>query len=213
MTTTINAQTVAPTGLVITTDSNGDLQLQSNGTSVVTITNTYFVGINNTAPTTALSVSGNSYLGNTSVIGTLTLPGNSTSIATILTNAAENINVVSTYANATPTNYYVGSQSVLYYTGSATANWTVNVAFSSTTSLNTAMATGQAVTVTFLVTQGATAYYNNTFKVDNVTVTPKWQGGTTPTSGNVSGIDAYVYTIIKTGASTYTVLAGLTQFK
>jgi hypothetical protein len=74
------------------------------------------------------------------------------------------------------------------------------------------MATGQAVTVAFLATNGGPAYYNNAVTVDGVSVTPKWQGGTAPTQGNASSIDIYTYTIIKTGSAAYTVLASQTRF-
>ena len=110
-------------------------------------------------------------------------------------------------------NYDVTTQSVLYYTSNASANWTVNFRGSSGTSLNTLMSIGQSITVAFLVTQGATAYYNNGWQIDGTAVTPKWQGGTAPTAGNASGIDVYTYTITKTASATYTVLASLTQFK
>jgi hypothetical protein len=43
-------------------------------------------------------------------------------------------------------------------------------------------------------------------------VTPKWQGGTAPTSGNASSIDSYTYVIIKTGSAAFTVLASVTKF-
>jgi hypothetical protein len=49
--------------------------------------------------------------------------------------------------------------------------------------------------------------------IDGTSVTPKWQGGSAPTSGNASGIDVYSYTIIKTGSAAYNVLASITQFK
>jgi len=75
------------------------------------------------------------------------------------------------------------------------------------------MSTGQSVTAAFLVTQGATAYYNSTVQVDGTTITPKWQGGTAPSAGNASAIDTYVYTIIKTGSAAFTILASQTQFK
>jgi hypothetical protein len=75
------------------------------------------------------------------------------------------------------------------------------------------MSIGQSVTVAFLVTQGGTAYFNNAVQVDGSSVTPKYQGGTAWTAGNTSGIDAYVYTIIKTANATFTVLASQTQFK
>lgn len=141
-----------------------------------------------------------------------TLSGTTSLLASIITNAAEVATVSATAATGT-INYDVSTQAVLYYTTNASANWTLNVRHSSGTSLNTAMATGQAITITFLVTQGGTAYYNNVFQIDGSSVTPKWQGGTAPTSGNASGIDVYTYTIIKTGSATFTVLASQTQFK
>jgi hypothetical protein len=109
-------------------------------------------------------------------------------------------------------NYDVTTQAVLYYTSNASANWTVNFRGSSGTSLNTLMATGESLTVAFFVTQGATAYYNSVVQVDGSTVTPKFQGGTAWASGNASSIDAYTYTIVKTGSAAFTVFAAQTKF-
>ena len=106
------------------------------------------------------------------------------------------------------------TQAVLYYTSNATANWTPNIRGNSGTTLNSTLAVGQSITVAFMVTQGATAYYASAHQIDGVSVTPKWQGGTAPTTGNINGIDAYTYTIIKTAATpTYVMLAAQTQFK
>lgn len=74
------------------------------------------------------------------------------------------------------------------------------------------MATGESMSVTFMVTQGGTAYYNSAIQVDGSSVTPRWQGGTAPTAGNASGIDVYTYVIIKTGNAAFTVLASQTRF-
>jgi hypothetical protein len=63
-----------------------------------------------------------------------------------------------------------------------------------------------------LATQGATAYYNSAVTIDGNSVTPKWQGGSAPTSGNASSIDSYNYVIIKTGSAAFTVLASVTKF-
>ena len=51
-------------------------------------------------------------------------------------------------------------------------------------------------------------------QVDGTTsgVTTEWQGGSAPTEGNASAIDAYQYTVIKTGDAAFTVLASITQF-
>ena len=145
--------------------------------------------------------------------GTQSFTGSTSVLASVLTNAAEVCTVSATAATGTIA-YYPSTQSVLYYTSNASANWTVNLTFSSGTTMNTAMSTGQSLTVAFLVTQGSTAYYNSSVQVDGTTsgVTTKWQGGA-PSAGNASGIDVYTYTIIKTASATFTVLASQTQFK
>jgi hypothetical protein len=141
-----------------------------------------------------------------------TFSGSTSVAATKLTNAKEVTTISATAATGT-IDYDVTTQSVLYYTSDASANWTVNFRGSSGTSLDTLMSTGESMTVAFLVTQGATAYYNSAVQVDGSSVTPKWQGGTAPTAGNASGVDAYTYTIVKTGSATFTVFAAQTQFK
>jgi len=144
---------------------------------------------------------------------TQTFSGSSSATAIVLNDAAEVATVSATAATGT-INYDITTQSVLYYTSNASANWTVNFRGSSGTSLNTLMSTGQSMTVAFLVTQGATAYYNSAVQVDGTTsgVTTRWLGGA-PTAGNASGIDSYRYLVIKTGSATFTVLASNTQFK
>jgi len=129
-----------------------------------------------------------------------------------LTNTGEVATVSATAATGT-INYDVITQSVLFYTTSASANWTLNIRGNSSTSLNTFMATGQSISIAFLVTQGATAYYNNAVTIDGTSVTPQWQGGAAPTSGNASGVDIYTYTAVKTASATYNVFASQTQFK
>ena len=105
------------------------------------------------------------------------------------------------------------TQSVLYYKTNASANWTLNVRGSNVISLDSIMATGESITLVFKVTNGATAYYQSAFQIDSASVTPKWQGGLTPTAGNASSIDAFCITITKTGSATFAVEASLTQFK
>lgn len=186
MASTINA---AVGGIVSTADSSGALNIQTSGTTAISITSGQAV----------------------TFAGTANLSGSSSTLGAVLTDAAETTTVSATAATGT-INYDVTTQSVLYYTSNAAANWTVNFRGSSGTSLNTLLATGQTITVVFLVTQGSPAYYNNVVQVDGVTVTPKYQGGTAWSAGNASSIDAYTYTIIKTASATYTVLASQTKF-
>lgn len=141
-----------------------------------------------------------------------TFSGSTSVAAAKLTNALEVATISATAATGT-INYDVTTQSVLYYTTNASANWTVNFRGSSGTSLDTLMSTGESITVAFLVTQGSTPYYNSAVQVDGSSVTPKYQGGTAWTAGNASSIDAYTYTIVKTGSAAFTVFAAQTQFK
>jgi len=129
----------------------------------------------------------------------------------LLTTIRETATVSATAATGT-VQFDASTQVVLYYTTSASGNFTVNFRGTSTVSLDSVMSTGQSLSATFLVTNGATAYYNSAVTIDGSSVTPKWQGGTAPTSGNASSIDSYTYVIIKTGSATFTVLASQTKF-
>lgn len=144
--------------------------------------------------------------------GTQTFNGTSGKLALKLLNGAEPATISATVATGT-INYDICTQSIIYYTSNASANWTVNFRCSSGTTLNTAMATGDVVTVTFLVTQGGTAFYNNVVTVDSGANTPKYQGGTAWSAGNINSVDAYTYAITKTANATFTVFASQTQFK
>ena len=172
--------------------------LKGNGTSAFTAAT---AGTDFVAPGTA-----------TTFTATQTFTGSTSSIAAVFQDAAEVTTISATVATGT-IQYDVTTQSVLYYTSNASANWTVNIRGNATTSLDTLMTTGQAVTIVFLVTQGATAYYNNAVTIDGASVTPKWQGGFAPTFGNTSSVDAYSYSIVKTGSAAFTVFAAQTQFK
>jgi hypothetical protein len=133
--------------------------------------------------------------------------GTTTKIEEVL----EKITVSATAATGT-INFDALTQGALYYTTDASGNWTLNVRGDSGTSLDTVMATGESLTVVFLVTQGSTAYYNSAFQIDGNAVTPKWQGGSAPTEGTASGVDVYTYAIVKTGSATFTVFASVVDF-
>ena len=139
-------------------------------------------------------------------IGRVTLNG-----AGKIQQVAEKVTTTATAATGTVA-YDVITQAVLNYTTSASGNWTLNIRGDGSNSLNSIMDTGESVTITHLVAQGGTAYYNNAVQVDGSGVTPKWQGGEAPTEGNINGIDVYAYTVIKTADATFTVLASQTVF-
>ena len=126
-------------------------------------------------------------------------------------NLAEKATISATAATGT-INYDVVTQAVLYFTSAATGNFTVNIRGDSSTTLNNIMDTGESITIAFLVTCTGSAYYNNAVTIDGSSVTPEWQGGSAPSAGNANSIDAYVYTIFKTGDAAFTALASQTQF-
>lgn len=123
----------------------------------------------------------------------------------------ESVSVSATAATGT-VQVSVKTNTVFYYTSSATANWTFNFRGDGSTTLDSYLATGKSITVVFLVTQGVTAFYPTAFTADGTSVTPKWLSGTAPTGGNASSVDSYSFTIIKTAAATYTILASQARF-
>jgi hypothetical protein len=204
----------APAGGVTTITFGSTGLTPSTATSgAVTVAGTLAIGNGGTGATTLAGANIPVTNVANSFTGTQTFTGSSSATAIVLNDAAEVATVSATAATGT-INYDITTQSVLYYTSNASANWTVNFRASSGTSLNTLMSTGQSMTVAFLVTQGSTAYYNSSVQIDGTTsgVTVRWLGGA-PAAGNASGIDSYRYLIIKTGSATFTVLASNTQFK
>lgn len=125
--------------------------------------------------------------------------------------STETINLVASAATGT-INFDALTASVWHYTTNATGNATLNFRGSSSVSMNTLLATGQSITLAWIQTNGATAYYPTTFQVDGSAVTPKWATGTAPTAGNASANDVYTFTIVKTASATYTVYASVTKF-
>lgn len=122
----------------------------------------------------------------------------------IVISPEERTTISATAATGT-VDFDASTQGVLYYTTDASGNWTLNVRGTSGTTLNSVLATGDAITIAFLVTNGATAYYQTAFNIDGSAVTPKYSGGTAPAAGNASAIDIYTYTIVKTASETFTV--------
>jgi hypothetical protein len=140
---------------------------------------------------------------------------NKTLTAPIITDAVirgfeEDVNVVASAATGT-INFDVSTASVWFYTSNASANHTLNFRYSSGATLSSVLPVGDAITLVWLNTNGATPYYPNVIQIDGTTVTPKVPAAIS--AGNASSIDAYSFTIIKTAATpTYTVLETQTKF-
>ena len=199
MATTINADT--SNGLKITSDTSGIVEIQNAGTTKLTV--------NSSGATVAGTLAATAVTGDGSRL--TSLPSAGLNDYSTFVNSTEKVTVSATAATGT-INYDTGTQSVVYYTSAAAGDWTVNFRHSSGATLNSKMATGEAITLVHLVTLTGAEYRNTTVQVDGSSITPEWQGGSAPTEGNANSVDSYTYTIIKTGDAAFTILAALVQF-
>ena len=153
--------------------------------------------------------------------------GNTTNYSSLVTEARDNditgtLTVHSmledadyvTGAAATGTiNFDAKGRNVLWYSQNATGDVTLNFRGDGSTTLDTMMDATEVLTTSFVMPNGATA-----FKVASVTcgagasTTVQWANGASYPAGTASATDVYVFTIIKTGANAFTVLASQSTF-
>ena len=116
-------------------------------------------------------------------------------------------------APAASFNFDAETQNVSWNTLATTQDVSLNFRGSGTVSLNNHMDVGDILTATMVLTNGATAY-----KIDAVTIDGsapaaiRWAGGVSFPPGAANSIETYVFTIAKTAASTFTVLASQSTF-
>ncbi len=91
------------------------------------------------------------------------------------------------------------------FTTAETTTSTPNIRVSSSTTLDSSMSVGEAITVT-IITTAAAAGYSAQLTIDGAAVTENWVGGSAPSDGGSSGVDIHSYTIIKTASATFTVI-------
>lgn len=124
----------------------------------------------------------------------------------------EQVSIVGSPPSGTVNIDLIGA-SIIYYTSAANTNWSFNFRGNSSVSANSYLATGQSVTVTVLVTQDSTVgYYPTSCSIDGVTVTPKWFGGILPSSGEINCVNAFTFTIVKTGSASYSLFSSIMKY-
>jgi hypothetical protein len=145
---------------------------------------------------------GDVYGGNISFTGSIT-----GSVGYLL----ERANVV-TSAPPPVTNLDLLTAPIMYFTSNTTQNITANIRGNSTVTLNSMLATGQSSTFVIFI-PNATGYYVNTVKIDNSTVSPYWQGGSTVVGGNANSIDIYTFAVLKIADATFRVFASQVRYQ
>ena len=71
---------------------------------------------------------------------------------------------------------------------------------------------GKTAVFTLYSASNNASYYMTDFKIDGVSITERWNGGTAPSAGTGSGTDVYTFNIFKTGDAAYTVYANTANF-
>ena len=187
-TSTANFAASANASLVL-----GNLEASGNATvtgNVTVTTNLTVTG--NTTASTNLTVTGNATVstdlavtGNTTLTGGLTVSGPLTAaeMSEIATSGTITSSVLT--LDWTATN--------ITYVSSPAANFTLNVTNAPTTN-------DRALSVTVLVTQGATAYIPSALQIAGSAQTIKWSGGAAP-AGTASKIDIFSFVLLRTGSA------------
>ena len=203
---------------------NGFALTNINGSNVSgTVALAVSAGTANTASTvttaaqpniTSLGIlSGLGVVGTVNVTGTMTVSGNS-SFATGTQQVRDIIEQVNLSGSAISGSINVNliGPSVNYFTTNAAGNWAINFIGNNSVTVNSYLGVGQSATTTVLVTIGSSAYYPSVFSIDGVSVTPKWLGGSAPSSGSANKVNVYTFTIVKTGSSAFTVFASVSNY-
>ena len=189
---TINVSTIRDsggTGGKVELLASGDVNINDNKLYVDSSTSK--VGINTNTPRSALDITGNAGL-----------------IVAVSPILEKHHKVSGTSNGNTTVNVYDGS--VKLFTSANTGNFTPNITYTdggSVTTLNAYQAVGETLVVTLISTNGGSTGYCSSIQIDGSGQTVQWSGGTAPASrGGTSGFDVYQFSILKTAASTYSIL-------
>jgi hypothetical protein len=129
-----------------------------------------------------------------------------------LTNVLETANI---YATAVGGNVNIDmlNNTVYFFSSNTTANVTFNFRGNGTVTLQNTISIGQSISSAILLKQGANTFRANVF-VDGSLVRPLWASNSSPAfiAGTNESTDLYLFNIIRTGTSAYTILASNTKF-
>ena len=179
------------------------------------------IGSTETITVNGLTVVGEgSFGGNVSVAGTLTYEDvtNVDSIGIITARSGvdfsnilkEGVKITADTLSNNP-NVDLSNGMVHLFTTTETTTSTPNIRFDGSTSLNSKMSVGEAITVVTIVTAAASGY-SAQLTIDGSAVTESWFNGSAPAKGGSSGYDVYNRHIIKTADATFIVLSNIINY-
>lgn len=130
-----------------------------------------------------------------------------------LTQVFETGNVYSTAVGGN-VNIDLQNNTLFFFSSNTTANVTFNFRANTQNTLDSQLSIGQTVTSAILLKQGATRYRANVY-VDGTLQTPWWLGNSAPSFATTQqeSIDVYSFSILKTAANAYTILASNANFQ
>jgi len=128
----------------------------------------------------------------------------------------ETANIYSTAVGGN-VNIDISNNTVYFFSANATANVTFNLRANGNNGgiLDSLISIGQSVSTAILLKQGSTRYRANVY-VDGVLQSPLYIGNVAPgyiAATQQESIDNYSFTVLKTAANTYTILAANSNFQ
>ena len=151
------------------------------------------IGINSTAPSSALDVRGGLSVGHGIIQERALFESGGSPSGTFNINVLTNGMVYRTDANMAGT-------------------FTINMRGDGSTTFNSLMDIGATSVYTFYAGSNNTSYVLQNFQIDGSNITEKWNGGSAPSAATGSGTDVYTFNIMKTADATFTVFATFSNF-
>jgi hypothetical protein len=103
------------------------------------------------------------------------------------------------------------TSNVYYWSSASTANWTLKG--NGSTTFSSLIDTGFTVVFTAITALGGSSGFSTALQIDGVSRTLEWPDGTAPSArGGTTGYDIYQYSIMKTGSTSYIILANKSWF-
>ena len=115
----------------------------------------------------------------------------------------------------------VEADNARYWNAAASGNWTYNIRWNSSTTLDSKMSTGETINIAYVTAVGGSSYYQSGFQIDGTNTTVQWVDQLPPVQGGgresgddaaTTGFDVYSYAINKYSTNNYYILGSHTHF-